>query len=81
MDRSISVVMRSETPVFEFWTNDGFESPDEKIEKVEQETLVWNFIQKLPSKYGVSLVLLRYDEMGNKEIAEVMDIAKSKALF
>ena len=70
-------VIRSETPVFEFWGNDGFESPDTKIEKQERETLVWELIQKLPPKYRVPLVLQRYDEMGNKEIAEVMDLSVS----
>ena len=77
LERSVSEVIQSGTPVFEFWINDGFESPDGKIEKQERETLVWTLIQKLPAKYRVPLVLQRYDEMGNKEIAEAMDLSLS----
>lgn len=77
LERSVSEVIQSETPIFEFWGNDGFESPDMKLEKQEREVLVWKLIQKLPVKYRMPLVLQRYDEMGNKEIADVMDLSIS----
>ncbi|MCG2588951.1 RNA polymerase sigma factor [Rhodohalobacter sulfatireducens] len=77
LERSVSEVIQSETPIFEFWGNDGFESPDMKLEKEEREVLVWKLIQKLPVKYRLPLVLQRYDEMGNKEIADVMDLSIS----
>jgi RNA polymerase sigma-70 factor (ECF subfamily) len=77
LERSVSEVIQSETPIFEFWGNDGFESPDMKLEKEEREVLVWKLIQKLPVKYRMPLVLQRYDEMGNKEIADVMDLSIS----
>lgn len=75
LERSVSDVLQSESPVLDFWGNDGFESPDEKLEKKEREALVWNLIQQLPAKYMVPLVLQRYDDMGNNEIAEVMDLS------
>lgn len=77
LERSVTEVIQTETPIFEFWSNDGFESPGEKIEKEEREVLVWKLIQKLPPKYRVPLVLQRYNELGNKEIAEVMDLSIS----
>ena len=75
LDRSVSEVMRSETPIFEFWTDGGFESPEKKLEKKQREALIWQLIQQLPAKYRVPLVLQRYDNMRNKEIAEVMEIS------
>ena len=77
LERSVTEVVRSEVPVFDFWSNDGFEPPDEKIEREEREILVWELIQQLPAKYRVPLVLQRYDEMGNREIAEVMELSIS----
>lgn len=77
LERSVTDVIQSETPIFEFWGDDGFESPDEKIEKEEREALVWKLIQQLPPKYRVPLVLQRYDDIGNKEIAEIMGLSIS----
>lgn len=70
-------MLQSETPIFEYWSHNGYELPDEKIGKEEREALVWKLIQELPAKYRVPLVLQRYDEMGNREIAEVMDLSVS----
>lgn len=77
LERSVTEVIHSETPIFEFWGNDGFESPNMKLEKEEREALVWKLIQQLPAKYRIPLVLQRYDELGNKEIAEVLDLSIS----
>ncbi|MDX1671342.1 MAG: RNA polymerase sigma factor [Balneolaceae bacterium] len=77
LDRSVSEIIRSDAPVLEFWGDDGFETPDGKIEKEQQEALVWNLIQQLPAKYRIPLILQRYDDMGNKEIAEVMELSIS----
>lgn len=77
LEQSISEVLQSERPIFEFWGYDGYESPDKKLEREEQENLIWTLIQKLPIKYRVPLILQRYEEMGNKDIADAMDLSLS----
>lgn len=77
LNRSISEVVQSEEAVFDFWSSDSFEAPDRQMERQEREQLVWKLIQQLPAKYRVPLVLQRYEEMGNQEIAAVMDISLS----
>ena len=77
LEKSVTEVIQSEKPVFDFWGRDGFMLPDEIIEHEEREVLVWKLIQKLPSKYRVPLILQRYDQMNLKDIASVMDLSTS----
>ncbi|PWN07038.1 RNA polymerase sigma factor [Rhodohalobacter mucosus] len=77
LNRSISEVIHSEKPISEYWSRDSFVPPDEKMERQESEVLIWNLIQKLPSKYRVPLILQRYEEMKIQDIADVMELSES----
>lgn len=50
---------------------------DARLEMEERARLVWSAVQSLPVKYRAPLVLLHYDGMSYKEIAETLEISLS----
>jgi len=51
--------------------------PDKKLEKTEQEEMIWRIILKLPQKLRVPFVLHRYEDLSHKQISEKLEISLS----
>ncbi|RMH62190.1 MAG: RNA polymerase sigma factor [Calditrichaeota bacterium] len=59
------------------WEREAPESPDQYMETRQRETLLRAFIEKLPAKYKIPLLLYRYENMSYREIAEQLQISVS----
>lgn len=51
--------------------------PDKKLEKTEQEEMIWRIILRLPQKLRVPFVLHRYEDLSHKQISEKLEISLS----
>lgn len=57
--------------------NNDNPTPIDIINKSERENIIWKAINSLPAKYRVPFILHKYEDKGQKEIAELMGISVS----
>lgn len=59
--------------------DESAENSQELLEQKEKERIVRKMIKSLPEKYRIPLILQRYENLNNKEIAETLGISLSAA--
>ncbi|MFZ0389822.1 MAG: sigma-70 family RNA polymerase sigma factor, partial [Calditrichia bacterium] len=53
----------------------GEDTPEEKLQQKDRESVVWQAIQQLPENQRIPLLLFRYEDRNYKEISEILGLS------